>query len=200
MERHRTSLLSRLLSLVGVAAGALALAACGSNGYGGSSGGKSGATSAPAAAGANAVDVSNVNGVGQVLVDSGGHALYMADQEANGTILCTDQCLQFWKPLMATSDQPTAPSGVSGLGVVQRPDGTKQVTSGGHPLYIFVQDTAGKVTGDGFSDSFGTQHFTWHVAHADASMSQSPSPSPAPSQAPAPSQSPATSATGYGGY
>jgi hypothetical protein len=32
-----------------------------------------------------------------------------------------------------------------------------------------VEDEPGEVTGDGFSDAFGGQQFTWHVVGADGS-------------------------------
>jgi predicted lipoprotein with Yx(FWY)xxD motif len=62
---------------------------------------------------------------------------------------------------------PTAADGVGKLGTVKRPDGTMQVTAAGKPLYTFVQDSPGKVTGDGFSDDFNGQKFTWNAALAE---------------------------------
>jgi predicted lipoprotein with Yx(FWY)xxD motif len=112
------------------------------------------------------VSVGTVDGVGDVLVDAGGAALYAADQEANGMVRCTDSCADTWDPLtVSDGDQPTAASVLAGkLGVVQRPDGSQQVTFGGRPLYRFVEDPApGTVTGNGFADSFAGQDFTWHV-------------------------------------
>jgi predicted lipoprotein with Yx(FWY)xxD motif len=162
--------INRLLLAV-TATTALVLAACGSS--------SKDDTSAGPPAGDTTVSVSNVDGVGQVLVDPSGKPLYMSDEEANGMILCTDACLSFWKPLAAPSDNPTAPAGVSDLGVIQRPDGTQQVTQDGKPLYTFAQDSPGQVKGDGFSDDFGSQHFTWHVAHADGSVSSTPATSSA---------------------
>jgi hypothetical protein len=38
------------------------------------------------------------------------------------------------------------------------------VTWGGKPLYTFVQDSPGQVTGNGFSDQFNGTSFTWTVA------------------------------------
>jgi hypothetical protein len=53
---------------------------------------------------------------------------------------------------------------VAGLGVADRPDGTSQVTYNGRRLYTFVDDDApGKATGDGDSDAFDGQQFSWHA-------------------------------------
>ena len=54
------------------------------------------------------------------------------------------------------------------LADIKRPDGTRQVTYDGRPLYRFTEDGgAGKVTGDGFKDSFGGTKFTWHAVTTD---------------------------------
>jgi predicted lipoprotein with Yx(FWY)xxD motif len=70
-----------------------------------------------------------------------------------------------WVPLTAPG-QPSSSDGdvQSKLGTVKRDDGTTQVTFGGLPLYTFVDDSAGQVTGNGESDSFGGTSFTWTVA------------------------------------
>jgi hypothetical protein len=47
------------------------------------------------------------------------------------------------------------------------------VTFDGKPLYSFVQDSPGKVTGNGFSDSFGGTNFTWTAATAGGAPSNS---------------------------
>lgn len=115
---------------------------------------------------ATTVSVSSVDGVGDVLVDSQGSALYAAEQEANGMVLCTDVCASIWVPLTLDGDAPTGTDGLSAdLGVVTRPEGTQQVTFDGRLLYSFVEDPdAGTVTGNGFADDFGDQFFEWHVA------------------------------------
>jgi predicted lipoprotein with Yx(FWY)xxD motif len=101
-----------------------------------------------------------------LLVDSAGKALYSSDQEKSGKVVCTAGCTSIWLPLKAPgSGEPTAGDGVSGeLGVVKRPDGSRQVTLDGRPLYRFAQDSApGKATGDDVTDSFNGQQFTWHA-------------------------------------
>jgi len=80
-------------------------------------------------------------------------------------VMCTGGCLSIWLPLKAPSGNPTAGDDVSGeLGVVKRPDGSRQVTLEGRPLYRFAEDGSdGKATGDNVTDSFDGQKFTWHA-------------------------------------
>lgn len=155
------------LSIVPLVIGAVALSACGSN--------DDSTTSAPAAAtGGETVATASVDGVGTVLVDANGDALYTPAQEANGTIECTGSCEEIWMPL-AASGAPTASADVTGkLGTVKRPDGTEQVTLDGGPLYTFAQDSPGQVTGDGVEDSFGGKDFTWHVVTVGAAPEDAP--------------------------
>lgn len=138
---------------------ALALAACGGND---DNGGGSAATTSSA----------TVSMDGGTLVDSNGAPLYTSDQERSGQVMCTGGCVSIWLPLDA-SGQPTAGDGVSGkLGTVKRPDGTRQVTLDGRPLYRFAEDgDNGKATGDGVTDSFAGQQFTWHAEGDGASDS-----------------------------
>ena len=145
----------RVLVLAAVAA-TLTIAACGS----------SNSDQAAVGAGAsNTVGIKQVSGVGRVLVGPTGLALYTPDQEAKGMIRCTGPCTSEWVPLAAT--HPTAAAGAGKLGVIKRPDGGRQVTLNGMPLYTFADDSPSKVTGDGDTDKFGGQSFTWHVVLAD---------------------------------
>ena len=150
-------------ALVLAAAAAVGLSACG-----GSSSSSSGAStgSKPAAAG-DTVSLKSVSGVGAVLVDSKGFALYSPDQEKSGTVRCIGSCTAIWVPLTLSKgvSAPTASSSLMlKLGTVMRPDGKSQVTFDGKPLYRFSPDgSPGKVTGNGASDQFGGRSFTWHV-------------------------------------
>ena len=61
---------------------------------------------------------------------------------SNGTgQACQRYCALIWPPVL-TSGQPEAGIDVNqhALGVVVRPDGTRQVTYHGKPLYLFIND------------------------------------------------------------
>jgi predicted lipoprotein with Yx(FWY)xxD motif len=146
------------LTLTALAVAAvLALGACGDD---------DGDDDAAQAGGAAAtVSVESIDGA-DVLVDSDGAALYTSDEEKDGKVRCTAGCASIWLPLtLSGPGEPTAASELDGdLGVIERPDGARQVTLDGRPLYRFADDGGpGKVTGDGLSDSFDGQQFTWHV-------------------------------------
>jgi predicted lipoprotein with Yx(FWY)xxD motif len=146
----------RVLALAAVAA-TLTIAACG---------GSSNSSQTPAgAATADTVGIKQVAGLGRVLVDSSGRALYTPDQETKGMISCTGSCTAEWLPVGAGA-KPTAAAGAGRVGVVKRPDGTRQVTLDGMPLYTFVDDSPSKITGNGDTDRFGGHDFTWHVVLA----------------------------------
>jgi predicted lipoprotein with Yx(FWY)xxD motif len=161
MRRHRWTALA-------VPALALALSACG--------GSDPGAT-ATAGSGTPTVGVKTIDGIGAVLVDDHGAALYTPEQEADGKIRCTGECTAFWTPLQAGSPTTAADSVDGRLADIKRPDGTRQVTYDGRPLYRFSEDGgAGKVTGDGFKDTFAGTEFTWHaVTTAGVSAGGKPS-------------------------
>jgi len=146
----------RVFALAALAA-TLTLAACG-----GGSNNSSSEQPAGGAAKSDTVGIKQVAGFGRVLVDSTGRALYTPDQEMKGMIRCTGSCTSEWVPVGA-GDQPTAAAGAGKVGVIKRPDGARQVTLNGLPLYTFVDDSPSHVTGDGDKDRFAGQDFTWHV-------------------------------------
>jgi predicted lipoprotein with Yx(FWY)xxD motif len=106
-----------------------------------------------------------------ILVGLNGHTLYQLSVEKNGKFICTNKtCLSFWHPLVVRKG--VKPAGVARLGTVKRPDGRRQVTYRGGPLYFFVQDKKrGDVNGEGFKDVG-----VWHAASLKASSSSSPPP------------------------
>ena len=151
--------MKRLMIALAVVVAALALAACGGAGYGSSD-------SSPAAKSGDdtvTLSVEERGDSGRVLVDSAGKALYAPDEEADSSVICTGDCTSFWIPLTIDGGAPSGNSLPGELGVARRGDGTRQVTFDGKRLYTFVEDEPGEVTGDGLSDAFDGQQFTWHV-------------------------------------
>lgn len=73
---------------------------------------------------------------------------YSADTSTKSA--CLGVCARYWPPVLTTT-APSAGSGVTsaGLGEIQRPDGTFQVTYDGHPLYFFSQNLTSATTGAG---------------------------------------------------
>jgi predicted lipoprotein with Yx(FWY)xxD motif len=149
-----------------VVVAALGLAACG----GDDDNGSASATTGGGTASAGGVSSQTIDGT-DVLVDSDGQVLYSPDEEQGGKVLCTGSCTSIWKPVPA-SEGAGASSDLM-LGDVDRPDGEKQLTYNGAPLYTFTEEGPGKLTGDGFKDSFGGTDFTWHAATTSASSGSS---------------------------
>jgi predicted lipoprotein with Yx(FWY)xxD motif len=146
------------------AVAAVGLAACG----GDDDADDSASATSGGTASAGGVTTETIDGT-DVLVGSDGQALYSADQEKGGKILCTESCASIWKPVPA-SDGSGAPSDLM-LGEVDRPDGEKQLTYKGAPLYTFTEEGPGELTGNGFEDDFAGTHFTWRAATTGGSGS-----------------------------
>jgi predicted lipoprotein with Yx(FWY)xxD motif len=73
------------------------------------------------------------------LLPRGSFPVYTLSNENGGA--CQRYCALIWPPVL-TSGRPEAGHGVDqhALGVVVRPDGTRQVTYKGKPLYMFIKD------------------------------------------------------------
>jgi predicted lipoprotein with Yx(FWY)xxD motif len=87
---------------------------------------------------------------GSALAGEGGLTLYIQNQEGTGEIVCVDDCLANWPPLVAPVEAGDADAAL--LGTITRPDGIEQVTYNGFPLYYFAGDAAeGEATGEGLN-------------------------------------------------
>ena len=160
--------MKRLMTLGMPIAAALTIAACGGTASSGSTSTTTG--SAPTST-STTLAVRPLPGVGSVLVDHTGKALYANNLETAGKILCNDAaCNAFWMPVTTHAGQPTAPAGADKLGVTKRPDGTTQLTANGKPLYTFSEDSPGKANGNGFQDQFAGHNFTWNVVLANGTL------------------------------
>jgi predicted lipoprotein with Yx(FWY)xxD motif len=96
----------------------------------------------------------------QVLTAANGHTLYSLSAERGGKFVCTKSsgCLSIWHPLLVPKEATLA--GPVKLGTIARPEGGRQATYRGRPLYTFGQDQKpGQAKGEGLKDVG-----TWHVA------------------------------------
>jgi predicted lipoprotein with Yx(FWY)xxD motif len=159
-----------------IGAASLGIAACG----GGDD--EESASAASASGGSGIVSIASVDGT-DVLADSGGRTLYTAEVEKDGNILCVDACTSFWEPVLASPDQAeSAATDIDAdLGVVDRPDGDRQLTFNGLPLYTFTEEDAGQLEGDGFVDDFQGTHFEWAAATTGSGSGSSGSEPPSDS-------------------
>jgi predicted lipoprotein with Yx(FWY)xxD motif len=149
---------------------ALAVTACGTA-SGGSAGGAYGygtqttqATQAPAAPASpssvmTAALKTETTRAGRVLASSRGLTLYYygEDKPHSGKSVCTGGCATAWPPLAAPVKGPAGVRLPGRLGVITRPNGVRQVTLNGYPLYFYAGDKApGQAKGNGIGGS-------WHV-------------------------------------
>jgi predicted lipoprotein with Yx(FWY)xxD motif len=90
-----------------------------------------------------------------VLVTADGFTLYHLTAEKKGKIACIGPCASLWPPLLLpTSGKATAGRAISAgkLGSIKRPDGRKQATYAGLPLYRYSLDKKpGQAKGQGDS-------------------------------------------------
>ncbi|HSX31527.1 MAG TPA: hypothetical protein VLE99_06455 [Candidatus Saccharimonadales bacterium] len=97
----------------------------------------------------NDIVVTKTDGtVGQYLADAtNGKALYTYNPDTNGVSKCTGSCLANWPAYVATGSTANLPDGFA---TIKRSDnGQTQYTYNGKPLYFFITDSSGRVTGDG---------------------------------------------------
>jgi predicted lipoprotein with Yx(FWY)xxD motif len=130
------------------------------------------ALSVPGAAGASSArhlvishtTVSTRRGpLGVHLTTAHGRSLYMFTIDTRTRSHCLQLCPAEWPPL-TTSGAPVAAGAARAdkLGTIRRPDGSRQVTYAGHPLYRYAGDVAaGQTNGQGLIVFGGTW---WLVA------------------------------------
>jgi predicted lipoprotein with Yx(FWY)xxD motif len=161
--------------LTTLAAAGLALAACGSS-YGGgatASGQTSAAGTSSAVAATGAVLKTAGTSLGTVVVDGAGKTVYAFDKDTknSGKSACNAGCIGLWPAVTTTSSSPTAAGVSATLGTITRPDGTKQVTLDGRPLYTYAGDSgAGAVSGQ------GVKGIWWALTPAGAEVTDAPAP------------------------
>jgi predicted lipoprotein with Yx(FWY)xxD motif len=121
--------------------------------------GGGGGGSTPSKGGKIRLRVERVGGK-RVLAAANGHTLYSLSAEKKGKFVCTESsgCLALWKPLLIPSGGSVIAPMKLKLGSIKRPEGGRQATYRGRPLYTFAEDhRPGTANGEGFKD-VGTWH------------------------------------------
>src|SRR4051794_36749618 len=106
-------------------------------------------------------------GLGDVLVDRQGRTLYLFARDVGTQSACTGACAVNWPPLRVSGNPIVGSSAKpSAVGRTVRPDGIRQLTYHGHPLYAFVNDKKpGDTNGEGIK-AFGGSWFAVSPAGA----------------------------------
>ncbi|MEO1785317.1 hypothetical protein V4762_09665 [Thermodesulfobium sp. 4217-1] len=101
--------------------------------------------------------------LGNYLVGSNNMTLYYLSGETESNLKCTSKvCLTKW-PILSASELNLPDSlNSSDFSIFTRPDGQKQVSYNGHPLYFFSED---KLPGYTLGDNFVTPVGTWKIIH-----------------------------------
>lgn len=98
--------------------------------------------------------------LGTILVDGEGMALYLFDDDVDGTSTCYDDCAVTWPPLVGEA-VVDGEADEALVGTTEREGGSLQVTYAGMPLYHYAGDTApGDTNGQGIGG-------IWWVVGAD---------------------------------
>jgi predicted lipoprotein with Yx(FWY)xxD motif len=69
--------------------------------------------------------------------------VYTFSADTDHQSACLGRCAVIWPPVL-TTERAQASDGASFtlIGSIVRPDGSRQVTYAGHPLYLFIRDAA----------------------------------------------------------
>lgn len=108
---------------------------------------KTSSSSSSAAVNNSIVITKSNSSVGQYLAKPDGTPLYTYDADTSNVSNCTGSCLANWPAYTPTTSSASLPANI---GTITRSDNhTQQYTYKGKPLYTFVSDTNGQVTGNG---------------------------------------------------
>jgi predicted lipoprotein with Yx(FWY)xxD motif len=151
---------------VGALAAATTLAACGSSSSQTTTSQQNASASSSAATSATSFSTASVSGLGSVVVDGNGRAVYILTSGGHTDLPCTDAsgCTKVW-PDLPLPDSVTAAKAGTGiqaslLGTEKLRDGETYPTYNGWLMYEYAADSGpGQANGQGIQ-SFGG---TWYV-------------------------------------
>ncbi|GGU41423.1 COG4315 family predicted lipoprotein [Lentzea flava] len=194
-------------AITALAALAISLTACGSSSTppGGAATGGLQAKNADLS-GANMYFIANTEQMGWFVTDADGLPLYRFDKDVPkpSKSNCEGECLKSWKPVLA--DKTPMATGVDpiSMGVLTRPDGTKQLTIAGYPQYTYAEDkVAGDMKGQGKGGTWwvtapnGAKITGGKAQNNSKKSSSTPSTSPTSPAGGTPQSTPTSAAPGY---
>lgn len=115
-------------------------------------------STSPAPAAIGGVTVSSKHGKLGTILAAGPKRMtvYLFEADTGPASACSGTCAKAWPPVTTAGEPKASGSAVAAdLGTITRPEGVKQVTYKGHPLYYFEKDgDAGDAYGQG-SKAFG---------------------------------------------
>jgi predicted lipoprotein with Yx(FWY)xxD motif len=106
--------------------------------------------------------------MGKVVKDQEGWILYRFDEDTDDPSAsnCDGRCAELWPPALSKDGKPKLDGVASDqVGLVEREDGTKQLTIGGWPVYRYAKDEK-KKTGESTWRGQGIGR-TWYVVQPD---------------------------------
>jgi predicted lipoprotein with Yx(FWY)xxD motif len=159
-----------------VAAGLLALCACGDGRTGGAR--NAGPPVEPQGPAGVRLAVAEIGTLGSVVTDQDGLTLYRSDKDkAKPSVSnCTGECARTWPPVIVTDPGQVAVAEVDPMlvGTVTRMDGSMQLTLGGWPLYHYTDDSK---PGDAGGQGVGG---TWFASTPQGTKAQTKAAQPEP--------------------
>ncbi|MER5636155.1 hypothetical protein ABT095_04290 [Kitasatospora sp. NPDC002227] len=135
------------------------------------------ASSAPATTGPVELQTATSGTLGTVVTDSAGFTLYRFDEDTASPSAshCTGGCASIWPPVPVTANGQVKGVDQSLVGSVTRPDGSKQLTLAGWPLYRYAPDTKpGDTKGQGVAGTWWAVTPSGGKAAAASSSPSSP--------------------------
>jgi len=103
----------------------------------------------------HAVKVAKKEGIGSYLTDINGMTLYYFKKDTAGKSACEGPCVENWPLYYRETVAPKDGLAASDFGSITRPDGKKQTTYKGMPLYYFAKDKKpGDTLGQGVKDAW----------------------------------------------
>jgi predicted lipoprotein with Yx(FWY)xxD motif len=133
-------------------------------------------SSAPPAKLTTALKAQTIPKMGKVVTDQEGFVLYRFDKDSAKppTTNCIDKCAAIWPPALTDGNSDLSGVDAAVVGAVQRPDGTRQITLAGWPVYRYIGDPK---PGTWKGQNVGG---TWFVVAPDGKKNLTCLPTPAP--------------------